>query len=171
MEWCDAARRLVALGALGATLAGCRTPDPSSLLEVSDVETYWAVDPSLGGENYIAPTVRFQVKNRSAAVQRSVQATATFRRRGEENLTWGSAFLQVSSRPKPLEPGQSILVVLKSEGRYHSSGTPDQMLANAEFKDAKVEFFLRVGSSPWVSFGQADIERRVGSRAAVIPAP
>jgi hypothetical protein len=94
---------------------------------------------------------------------------AVFRRKGEENLTWGSAFEQVVSRKNPLAPGQSIPVTLKSDARYHSQGPVEGMFSHAQFRDALAEIFLRVGSSGWVSFGQVPVERRVGSRAVASP--
>jgi hypothetical protein len=147
----------------------CRTPDPKALLEVSDVDAFWAVEPSMGGEQYIAPAVKVRIHNRSGAPQHSVQAMAVFRRKGEESLTWGSAFEQVVTRKAPLAPGQAIGVTLKSDARYHSQGPVDGMFAHAQFRDAVLEIFLRVGSSGWVSFGQAPVERRVGSRSVASP--
>jgi hypothetical protein len=165
-------RRPAALAAaLGAILSAsaCRTPDPKTLLEVSDVDAFWAVEPSMGGEQYIAPAVKLRIHDRSGAEQHSVQAMAVFRRKGEENLTWGSAFEQVVSRKNPLAAGQSVGVTLKSDARYHSQGPVDGMFTHAQFKDALVEMFLRVGSSGWVSFGQVPVERRVGSRSVASP--
>jgi hypothetical protein len=149
---------------LAALAAACRSPDPLALLEVSDVETYWAVDASSGAEQYIAPVVRFKVHGKGGQEMRSVQATAVFRHKGEETVTWGSDFRQVASRRQPLEAGRSLLVVLKSDARYHSTGTPESMFGHKLFRDASVEFFLRVGSSGWASFGKADVERRIGAR-------
>ncbi len=158
----DASAALVA-AALAALAAACRTPEPKALLEVSEVETYWAVDASSGAEQYIAPVVRFKVHDKSGQAQHSVQATAVFRHKGEDNVSWGSDFRQVASRRGPLEPGRPVLVVLKSDARYHSTGTPESMFSHSLFRDASVELFLRVGSSGWVSFGKADVERRIGA--------
>ena len=166
-----------AAGATAAVLAvllsasSCRTPDPKALLDVTDIDAFWAVEPSMGGEQYIAPTVKLRIHNRSDAPQHSAQAMAVFRRKGEESLTWGSAFEQVLSRKAPLDPGKSIAVTLKSDARYHSQGPVDGMFTHAQFRDALVEIFLRVGSSGWVSFGQLPVERRVGSRAVASPVP
>jgi hypothetical protein len=153
---------LVAVLTLSAL--SCRAPDPKALLDVSDVDAYWAVEPSMGGEQYIAPVVRFRLHNRSDQELRSVQAMAVFRRKGEENLTWGSAFEQVVSRRAPLPPGQSVLVTLKSDARYHSTGPVEGMFTHPQFRDAVVEYFIRVGSSGWTSFGKADVARRLGPR-------
>jgi hypothetical protein len=157
--------------ALGLALAAaCRAPEPKALLDVSDVDAYWAVEPTMGGEQYIAAAVKFRLHDKSAEAQHSVQAMAVFRRKGEENLTWGSAFEQVASRRAPLAPGQSMVVTLKSDARYHSTGTVDGMLVHPQFRDALVEFFLRVGSSGWVSFGQAPVARRIGARGVAAQA-
>jgi hypothetical protein len=157
------ASRTVLLGAL--LLGSCRSPDPQAVLSVSDVEAYWAVDSAAGTTQYIAPAVRFTVKNTGDKSLTSVQATATYRRKGEENVTWGSDFRQVASREHALAAGQTMLVVLKSDARYYSPGPPESMFGHAQFKDTSVEFFLRVGASPWTKFGQADVERRIGTRS------
>lgn len=165
-----AARRAAGAAVVLVLLANaCRSPDPKALLEVSDVDAFWAVERSMGGEHYIAPAVKVRIHNRSGALQHSVQAMAVFRRKGEESLTWGSAFEQVVTRKAPLAPGQAIGVTLKSDARYHSQGPVDGMFAHAQFRDAILEIFLRVGSSGWVSFGQEPVERRVGSRSVASP--
>jgi hypothetical protein len=153
--------------AVGLALAAvsCRTPDPKALLEVSDVDAYWAVEPTMGGEQYITPALKFRLHDRSNVSQHSVQAMAVFRRKGEENVSWGSAFEQVVSRKAPLEPGQSVQVTLKSDARYHSQGPVETMFTHPQYRDALVEYFIRVGSSGWVSFGQVPVERRIGARS------
>jgi hypothetical protein len=152
------------LALLALPVLSCRTPDPKALLDVSDVDAYWAVEPPLGGEQYIAPAVRFRLHNRSDQEQHSVQAMAVFRRKGEENLTWGSAFEQVVSRRAPLAAGQTVVVTLHSDARYHSTGPVEGMFTHAQFRDALAEYFIRVGSSGWTSFGKADVVRRLGPR-------
>lgn len=141
----------------------CRSPEPKAELELTDVETYWVIDSTLGMTEYIAPAVRFRLRNKGTRPWGAVQATATFRRKGESQ-TWGSDWRQVTTSAKPLSPGQDALVVLKSDGRYYSTGTPDSMFQHKLFKDANVEVYLRIGASAWVKFAEADIERRIGSK-------
>jgi len=131
-------RRLCLLLLLAPTLS-CHSPDPQAVLEVTDVEAYWAVDPPSGDTRYIAPAVRLHVRNKGAEPLRSVQATATFRRKGEAQ-TWGSDWQQVSTSAHPLAPGHQL------------------------FKDARVEIFFRVGASAWSKFADADVARHIGSR-------
>ena len=159
--------------ALGASLmlalfgGACASPDPAALLAVSEVETHWAVDPSIGENQYVAPVVRLKLHNKSEKAQTSVQATAVFRHKGEPDQTWGSDYAQVASRQKPLTPGQQIPLMLKSDARYSARNeAPEAMLANPGFKDATVDVFVRVGSSPWAKFASLEVERRIGSRVA-----
>ncbi len=148
---------------LAAALAACKSHDPKAELEINELETYWILDSPRGGTQYMAPAMRFRVKNRSPEPIRSIQATANFHRVGEEE-SWGSAWEQVTPASKPLEPGKDVLVVLRSDGRYTSPGTAESMFAHKLFKDARGEVFLRVGSSGWVKMAEAPIERRVGSK-------
>jgi len=150
--------------ALACTVAGCRTHDPKQELEVAGIETYWVLDSPRGDTQYMAPAVRFRVHNKSPEPILSIQATATFRRVGEEE-NWGSAWEQVTPAKKPLEPGKDLVVVLRSDGHYTSRGPADSMFAHPQFKDARAEVFLRVGSSGWVKMAESPIERRVGSKA------
>jgi hypothetical protein len=162
-------RRLCLIALAAATLS-CQSPDPQAVLEVSDLEAYWAVDAPSGETRFIAPAARFHVKNKGSEPLRSVQATATFRRKGEAQ-TWGSDWQQVSNSARPLAPGQTALVVLKSDARYSSPVEPEAMFGHQLFKDARVEIFLRVGSSPWTRFGETDVDRHIGSRTVQAAAP
>ena len=154
------------VGVLAA--AGCHAPDPRAEVALSDVETYWAVDRPVGGTQFIAPVVRFRLNNKGSRPLRSIQASSTFRLKGDPQA-WSGAFQQVAPvAGQPLGPGQSTLVVLKpeGEGRYSSTVPPEEMLAHQNFKDVTVEVFLRVGSSGWTSMAQAAVDRRIGAHAA-----
>lgn len=146
---------------------GCRTPDPRAEVELRDLETYWAVDPSVGETQYLAPVVRFRLVNKAAS-SRSVQAMTTFRRK-DEGPSWSSAWHSVSPLPdgSPLPVGQGALVVLKpeGEGRYTYRGAPEEMFKHPEFKDVTAEVFVRIGSSAWTKLADVPVERRLGTHA------
>ena len=164
---------VLAVLALGALLAGCRSPDPRSVAEVSDTETYWAIDNAQGDRQFIAPVVRFQVHNKGNQPLRTLEAQATFRRKGDD-VIWSSAWTKVTGPSgAPLAPGARSLVVLKpeGEGRYFTNGPPESMFTHAQFRDATVDVFLRIGSSRWTRFFTADIERRIGTRSVQAAAP
>jgi hypothetical protein len=154
-------------------LASCRAPDPARIVKIGDIETHWAVDNAQAGTQYIAPVVRFRLTNIGPEPQGSIDVTATFRRKGE-TASWGGDFRQVSTRRKPLEPGGSEVLVLKSDTRYYSNGPTEGMFAHKDFKDTTVELFVRVGSSRWTKASEAiDVERRIGARSVqdTLPSP
>lgn len=156
-----------------ATLAAaaCRAPDPKAALEVRDVEAYFVLDAPRDDNQYLAPAVRFRVRNKGATPAGAIQANAVFRRVGEENQTWGADWLQVAPSRKPLAPGQATLVVMKSDGRYYSTGIPQTMFSHQLFRDVNVDIFLRMGASAWTKMAQARVERRIGARGAGESAP
>ncbi|MFI5184361.1 MAG: hypothetical protein ACHQNV_08185 [Vicinamibacteria bacterium] len=143
---------------------GCKVPEPTAELDLSGLETYWVIDSAVGMTQYIAPAIRFHVKNKGTRPWSGVQATATFRRKGEEGQTWGADWQVITASGKSLAPGQDVVIVLKSDGRYYSTGAPETMFQHNLFKDAKVEVFLRIGASPWTKFVDTDVERRIGSK-------
>jgi hypothetical protein len=145
-------------------LAACRAPDPQRELDLRGLETYWAVDPARGETQYLAPVVRFRLHNKGGKPQQSIQATATFRRKGEESVTWGSDWKQVTPAGKPLAAAAEVAVELKSDARYYSTGAPESMFQHELFKDAAVEVFVRIGSSGWAKMAAVAVERRIGSK-------
>ena len=163
--------RVGAASLLALLLPGCQTPDPQKELQLSDLETYWAIDSSMGATHYISPVVRFRVKSLSAVPLRSVEATVAFKRRGEENLTWGTDWQRLTTPARPLQPGQSALVVMKSDARYYSQGSVEGMFTHPQFSDAKAVVFLKVGASAWSRFTEVEVERRIGSKSVESTAP
>lgn len=149
---------------LALLLAACRVPDPKAELEVLDLDAYFVVDPPQDETQYLAPAVRFRVRNRGHTPARSIQANAVFRRVGEEGQTWGADWAQVAPASKPLPPGQSVLLVMKSDSRYYSPGPPETMFEHKLFRDVKVDVFLRMGASSWTKMAEARAERRIGAK-------
>lgn len=149
------------------SVGACVSPDPKAELDIVGVETYWAVDAPKAGEQYIAAAVRFEVRNKGQRPWGSIQASAGFKRPNDQGVfeEWGGDWRQVAPSRKPLQPGESLLVVLKSDARYHSAGPPESMFQHAAFRDPKVEVYLRLGSSGWVKFGDTPVERRIGAKS------
>jgi hypothetical protein len=154
----------------GAALAGlvllagsaCRSHDPSKELSVSGVETYWVVDSPQQGQNFVAPTVRFRLKNVSPQTLGSVQARARFPA-PDQREAWGSIQEQVSTWSRPLDPGKEVVVTVRSAGRYHAPADPADILRSPAFKDPRVEVFVRIGSSNWAMLAEAPVVRRIGA--------
>lgn len=157
---------LLLLGILGL-LTACRTENPATEVEVTDVETYWVVDPTVGDTHYLAAAVRLRLRNRGRKTQRTIQANAVFRRLGEDD-NWGSDWQRVLPGGKPVDPGQDAVLVLKSDARYSSTGDPKTMLEHESFRDTTVRVFVRLGSSTWVQMIDTPVERRIGSRSVQV---
>jgi hypothetical protein len=105
------------------------------------------------------------VENISDETLITVDATAAFKRDGSDE-PWGSGFFRLTEGRKRLEPGAKVLVTMSSDARYSMEGDPATAFTNPTFKPVNTKFFLRVGSSPWVEFGQASVENVIGSKDA-----
>lgn len=145
--------------------ASCSTPDPKALVKVTDVETYWVLDPSRTGKIPLAPAVRFRVENISNETLISVDATAAFRIEGSPD-PWGSGFFRLTEGRKTLAPGAKVLVTMSSDARYSLEGDPEKVFSNSGFKPVNTRYFIRVGSSPWVDFGGEVVQNVIGSKDA-----
>ncbi len=152
---------------LTLTLAGasCTPPDPKALLRVSDVETYWVLDPSRTEKSFLAPAVRFTVENISDETLLVVDATAAFYREGVQD-PWGSGFSRLTEGRKDLAPGARVKVTMSSDARYTLEGEPENAFTHPTFTSVKLKFFLKVGTSRWVEFGEAAVENVIGSKDA-----
>jgi hypothetical protein len=147
---------------LAGPIVACTQHDPAQELEVLDIETYWIVDSPRDGENFIAPAIRFRLRNKGSIRLSSVQARARFPGTAAEE-PWGSIQQQVSHWREPLLPGEDRLVTVRSYGRYQAATDPEDMLRSPGFKDPRAEVFVRIGSSNWAKLAEAPVERRIGA--------
>jgi hypothetical protein len=152
--------RLAAL--VFAAGVACQSHDPATELALSSVETYWIVDSPQQGQNFVAPAVRFRLKNVGPKTLGSVQARARFPAPDQDEV-WGSIQEQVSTWSRPLERGREVEVTVRSAGRYHSAADPEEILRSPGFKDPKVEVYVRIGSSNWAMLAEVPVARRIGA--------
>jgi len=158
------ARRVaIALLSSAAVAVGCRSHDPAAELEVSDLQTYWIVDSPHQGQNFVAPVVRFRLRNVSREPLVAVQARARFPAPRQGDEVWGSIQEQVSTWRRPIPPGRDTLVTVRSAGRYQSPADPEDILRSPGFEDPKVEVFVRIGASNWALVARGSVERRIGA--------
>jgi hypothetical protein len=154
---------ILALVCLGT--GACKSHDPVKEISVGGVETFWIVDSPQQGQNFIAPAVRFRLRNVGPETLGSVQARARFPAPDQDEV-WGSIQEQVSTWSRPLEPGKEAVVTVRSAGRYHSAADPEEILRSPAFKDPRVEVFVRIGSSSWALLAEAPVARRIGAPGA-----
>jgi hypothetical protein len=155
--------RRVALLLAAVAAAGCRSHDPAAELRVSDLQAYWIVDSPQRGQNFVAPVVRFRLRNVSSEPLVAVQARARFPAPDQGDEVWGSIQEQVSTYHRPIAPGHDTVVTVRSAGRYQSPADPQDILRSPGFKDPKVEVFVRIGASSWAMVAQGSVERRIGA--------
>ena len=79
---------------------------------------------------------------------------------------WGAGFFRLTEGRKRLGPGARVLVTMSSDARYSIEGAPETAFTNPTFKPVDVKYFLKVGSSVWVDFGEARVESVIGSKDA-----
>ena len=155
-------RSLRGAALLTLLVTACRSHDPATELALSGIETYWIVDSPRQGQNFVAPVVRFRLKNVSAGILGSIQARARFPAPDQDEV-WGSIQEQVSTWSRPLEAGKEAVVTVRSAGRYHAPADPEEILRSPAFKDPRVEIFVRIGSSNWAMLAEAPVSRRIGA--------
>jgi hypothetical protein len=151
-----------AIGALALVATACQGHDATKELALSGVETFWIVDSPQQGQNFVAPAVRFRLKNVSPRTIGSIQARARFPAPDQDEV-WGSIQEQVSTWSRPLDPGKDAIVTVRSAGRYHSSADPEEILHSPAFRDPRVEVYVRIGSSNWAMLAEAPVSRRIGA--------
>lgn len=162
---CLALVALVAVAWVVPTAAGCGPSiSPVAVLEPVDVVTGWFDDGLVaGGKNKLVPSITLKFRNKSSAPIASVQVNAIFRRVGEQEM-WGEHFGWAVAK-QPLGPGADTdLLVMRSALGYTGEEPRMQILQNSQFVDAKVDIFLRKGSSVWAKLAEYPIQRQLITR-------
>ena len=83
-------------------------------------------------------------------------------RHGDDTEEWGSAFITAAGS-EGLAPGATTKpLLLKSQNGYTGNDESRQeMLANSQFVDAKIQLFAKYGSIQWVRMGDHPIDRKL----------
>jgi hypothetical protein len=141
-----------------ATAACGPTVDLATGLQVVDVSTGWWDAGIVNGQNKLVPSVTFKFKNVSDQTLDILQANVVFRRVTEDK-EWGSSFVKITGT-EGLAPGAtSESQSVKSQLGYTGSEPRQQMLANAQFVDAKIQIFAKYGSIQWQKVGEYAVPR------------
>ena len=153
--------RWAALVLLVIAASGCGPKvDLAKGLQAVDVSTGWWDAGLVNGQNKLVPVVTFKFKNVSDQTLGTLQANVLFRRVGEIE-EWGSGFVRIAGSDG-LPAGQtSPAQTVKSQLGYTGSEARQDMLANSQFVDARVQLFAKYESTQWQLIGEYPIERRL----------
>ncbi len=149
---------------LGLALAGVScgpTVDLTKALQIEVLDTGWFDAGIVNGQNKLVPAARITVKNNSDQKLVLLQINSLFRH-GSDAEEWGSAFITAAGSDG-LAPGATTSpLLLKSQNGYTGADQSRQdMLANSQFVDAKIQLFAKYGSVQWVRMGEKPIERKL----------
>ena len=152
---------LAVLAAGLLSFSGCAKPvDLTAGLQVEEVSTGWFDTGMQSGQNKLVPSVTFKLKNVSDQPLPVLQANVLFRR-ANEDTEWGSGFVTVTGS-EGLAPGAtSKSLLVNSQLGYTGTEPRQQMLANSQFVDAKVQLFAKYASTQWVKVGEYPVTRRL----------
>jgi hypothetical protein len=137
------------------------TVDLRKWLQIDVVETGWYDAGIVNGQNKLVPAAKITVQNKSDQKLVLLQINSLFRH-GDDKEEWGSAFITAAGS-EGLAPGATTKpLLLKSQNGYTGNDESRQeMLANSQFVDAKIQLFAKYGSIQWVRMGDHPIERKL----------
>jgi len=132
--------------------------DLSKGLQVVDVSTGWHDAGVVGGQNKLVAEISFKFKNVSDSTLDILQANVVFRRVTEDK-EWGSQFVRITGS-EGLAPGAtSAPQTVRSQLGYTGSEARQQMLANTQFVDAKIQLFAKYSNTQWQKVGEYNVPR------------
>jgi hypothetical protein len=149
--------------ALVSVLAGCRSREVEKVLKVTNVETGWYDAGIVDGQNKLVPTISLRIKNGADQPLSYLQLNAVFRII-DDTEELGSKVVRATEGSQ-LEPGRTVGPFnLSSDLGYSSPASRTQMLQHSQFRDAKVDVFIKHGSRQWVRLGEYRIARQLFAR-------
>jgi hypothetical protein len=150
---------LLALAVLPLGLGGCtRSVDLKQALEITDATGGWFDAGVVAGKNKLVPSVTFRLRKTGDADIDSVSVNALFRAAdGAESPLDNDMFVQNVK----FEDHQTPPVVIRSENGYTADPPQSRadMLKNSQFRDMRVQIFVKHGASQWTELGRIDVRR------------
>ena len=129
-------------------------------IQVVDVSTGWWDAGVVDGQNKLVPSITFKFKNASDQTLDVLQANVVFRRVTEDK-EWGSSFVKLTGT-EGLAPGATTPTqTVKSQLGYTGTESRQQMLANSQFVDAKIQLFAKYSNTQWQKVGEYPVPRTI----------
>ena len=151
--------RALAIVSLFFAAACGPTVDLAKAVAPESVTTGWADGGGVAGKNKIVPAVSFRLKNVSDRTLGPLQVNAVFRRVNDP-AEWSSGYLANAASELPPGGETSMLTIMGPQG-YTGTDDREAMLRNSQFVDAKVELYVKSGSSNWTRIGEYPVAREL----------
>ena len=127
---------------------------------MTDVVTGWLDKGIVDGQNKLVPTISLKLRNGADGSLSYLQLNAVFRIIDDPEELNSKVIWATSGQE--FGPGTSLGPFnLSSDLGYTSPAARTQMLQHSNFKDAKVELFVKQGSRQWARLGEFRIDRQL----------
>ena len=153
-------KRMVLALAIAATAACGQPADVAKAVHLEAVSTGWYAAGESNGRNKIVPAVAFKLRNVSSQPLSAVQINAVFHRAGS-NEEFGAEFRPVSGSGQLAASDTTDTLTLKGSLGYTGTDSPEALVQNSHFVDAKVEVFVKAGSGQWTRVGEFPVARQL----------
>jgi hypothetical protein len=139
--------------------SGCTKPiDLKQALQITDATSGWFDAGVVDGKNKLVPAVTFRLRKTGDADIASVSLNALFRAAdGAESSLDNDMFVQNVA----FESAQTAPIVIRSENGYTADPPQSRadMLKHSQFRDMRVQVFVKHGASQWIDLGGIDVRR------------
>jgi hypothetical protein len=145
---------------LGATGCGGPAVDLAKVVKVTDLTTGWFDAGIVDGQNKLVPSAVFSVTNTGTETLSGLQVYTVFRFVGEtEELGSGLVVLHGNDALAPSATSKTI--TMRANWGFSGLQPRAQMLMHSQFKDARVEIFVKYGPKPFVKIHEAQVVRQL----------
>jgi len=152
-------RRLPFFCLLWLAFSACTKPvDLKQALEVTDAASGGYDAGVVDGKNKLVPSVTFRLRKKGNADVSRVSVNALFRAQdGAESLLDNDVFVQNID----FQDDQTPPIVVRSDNGYTAEPPQSRadMLKHSQFRDMRVQVFVKQGASQWVELGRIDVQR------------
>jgi hypothetical protein len=152
----------VAALALAVAAAGCGGPevDVAKVVKMGEMTSGWFDVGIVDGQNKLVPSASFTVVNSGTEKLSGLQVFAVFRFPGDpEELGSGLVVLRGNDALAPGAASKPITV--RANWGFSGLQPRSEMLTHSQFRDARVEVFVKLGPKPFVKIGEAQIARQL----------
>ena len=147
---------------LALGFAGCGGPnvDVGKVTTVGNLTTGWFDAGIVDGQNKLVPSASFTVTNTGTATLSGLQVFSVFRLLGETQEL-GSSLVVLRGQDALKPSAMSKPITVRATWGFSGEQPRGQMMMHSQFKDARLEIFVKYGSTPFVKLTEATVSRQL----------